>query len=102
MNKPYNDACMPCMQDVHVLFPLEQLMHRVADCEHQFANQETVTLIDWGCSYKEERGYIVLEWDSEIDAAFLHHLEVDPDVFDYCVYSVPCSAFEGQDALNIA
>jgi len=98
---------LSCMaQDVHLVFPLDQLVHRVEAYEQEFAMQEMVILIDWGCSYKQERGYLVLEWDGEVDPAFLQQLDTDVSVFDYCVYSVPFATSvvnsTAQDTLQIA
>ena len=90
---------------MHLLFPLEQLLHRVEIYEQELVKQEAVTVIDCGCSYKQEQGYMVLEGDGEVDPAFLQRLDADPDVLDYCVYSVPYIAFEEtpvQDVLNVA
>ena len=77
------------MQSIHILYPFEQMLHRAERYEQAFAENEAVTVIDWGCSYKQEQGYIVLEWDNNVDPAFLHQLDADADVLDYCVYTVP-------------
>jgi hypothetical protein len=42
-------------------------------------------------------GYIVLEWESEVDEAFIEHLAADGTVLDFTISSVPdeqCSLFE--------
>ncbi len=78
------------MQDVHIVYPFEHMLHRAEGYEQEFADDEAVAIIDWGCSYKQEQGYIVLEWDSEVDPDFLKRLDADHDVVDYSVYSVPC------------
>ncbi len=79
------------MQGIHMVYPVEQMLQRAERYEHEFAENEAVTILDWGCSYKQEQGYIVLEWMDEVDSAFLQHLDADADVLDYCVYSIPCT-----------
>jgi hypothetical protein len=80
------------MQDVHIICSKwEQLQSMVAALEEQFEVQkEEVTILDWGTSYKKEAGYIVVEWDDEVDAAFIDQLTADNDVEDFCVYTIPC------------
>ncbi len=77
------------MQDIHIVYPFEQMLQRAERYEQAFAENEAVTVVDWGCSYKQEQGYIVLEWTNEVDPTFLHQLDADTDVLDYCVYTVP-------------
>ena len=95
-----NIGGMRCLQDVHLVFPLDQLVNRVEAYEQEFKEQDAVMLIDWGCTYKQERGYLVLEWDGEVDPAFLQRLEIDVSVFDYCVYSVP-NATSVENSTNV-
>jgi hypothetical protein len=79
------------MQDVHILCTWDQLQSMVAALEEQFeAQQEEVTVLDWGTSYKRETGYIGVEWDGEVDAAFIDQLTADNHVEDFSIYSVPC------------
>jgi hypothetical protein len=79
------------MQDVHILCTWNQLQSMVAALEEQFeAQQEEVTILDWGTSYKKESGYIVVEWDDEVDTAFIDQLIADNHVEDFSIYSVPC------------
>ncbi len=98
MSDEYSESCLlfpeQGRQAVHLQFPLEQLHHRVQSYEQEFAGQEVVTMIDWGCSYKLEQGYMVLEWNEEVDLAFLQRLNADPDILDYCVYTIPNVEFE--------
>jgi hypothetical protein len=78
-------------QDVHITCALEQLYALVDTFEEQFtARQEKVTLLDWGCSYKREKGCLVLEWAEEVDEDFIAHLAADEDVDDFTVYTIPC------------
>lgn len=79
------------MQDVHIFCTWDQLQSMVAALEEQFeAQQEEVTILDWGTSYKKEAGYIVVEWDGEVDTAFIDQLTADNEVVDFSIYSVPC------------
>ncbi len=80
------------MQDIHITFPLDQFHSLVAAFEAQFAAQQPdVTLLDFGASQKQAVGYLVLEWDDEVDETFIQQLTSDPSIVDFCVYSVPCS-----------
>jgi hypothetical protein len=79
------------MQDVHITCKWDQLQSMVRGIEEQFeAQKEEVTVLDWGTSYKKEAGYIVLEWEDEVDPTFIDQLTTDNDVEDFCVYTVPC------------
>ena len=79
------------MQDVHIICKWDQLQSMVAALEEQFAAQkEKVTILDWGTSYKKEVGYIVVEWQAEVDAAFIDQLTADNGVEDFSVYTIPC------------
>ena len=73
-----------------------RLQSMVAALEEQFeAQKEEVTVLDWGTSYKKEAGYIVLEWEEEVDTAFIDQLTADNDVEDFSVYTIP-SINDGQ------
>ena len=78
------------MQDVHLTCALEHL-YTLVDAleEHCAAQREEVTVLDWGCSYKQEVGYIVLAWESEVDEAFIEHLTADSSVLDFTISGVP-------------
>jgi len=92
------------MQDIHILYPFECMVQRAEQYEQECAKNENMTIVDWGYSYKQAQGYIVLEWDDEVDPAFLHQLDADADVFDYSVYSLPYVVVEGfmiHDVLHI-
>ncbi len=79
------------MQDVHITCQWDQLQSMVQALEEQFeAQKEEVTVLDWGTSYKKETGYIVLEWEDEVDAAFIDQLTANSDVEDFSVYTIPC------------
>jgi len=81
------------MQDIHITFPLDQLEPMVAAFEAQFAAQpEEVTILAWGCSWKQEVGCLILEWMDEVDEAFIQQLTADHSILDFSVYDVPCSA----------
>jgi hypothetical protein len=78
------------MQDVHLTCALEHLYTLVdAFEEHCAARQARVRVLDWGCSYKQEVGYIVVEWESEVDEAFIEHLTADGTVLDFTISCVP-------------
>jgi hypothetical protein len=80
------------MQDVHLTCALEHLYALVDSLEEQYtAQREEVTVLDWGCSYKQTRGYIVLEWEDEVDEAFIEQLAADETIADFCVYTIPCT-----------
>jgi len=78
------------MQDVHITCALEHL-YALVDAleEHCAAQYEEVTVLDWGCSYKQEVGYIVLAWEDEVDEAFIEHLTADGTVLDFTISCVP-------------
>jgi hypothetical protein len=78
------------MQDVHLTCALVHLYALVDAFEgHCATRQGEVTVLDWGCSYKQEVGYIVLEWESEVDEAFIEHLTADGTVLDFTICCVP-------------
>ena len=78
------------MQDVHITFPLEHLHAMVAVFEEQCAaQQEEVAILDFGCSYKQVVGYIVLEWESTVDEAFIERLTADSTVLDFTISCGP-------------
>lgn len=84
------------MQDVHITCKWDRLQSMEQALEEQFEGQkEEVSILDWGTSYKKEAGYIVLEWEDEVDAAFIDQLSADSDVEDFSVYTVP-SLTDGQ------
>jgi len=79
------------MQDVHIICKWDQLQSMVQALEEQFeAQKEEVNVLDWGTSYKQEAGYIVVEWENEVDATFIDQLIADNDVEDFSVYTIPC------------
>jgi hypothetical protein len=83
------------MQDIHMTFPLDQLHLVVAAFETQFeAQRDAVTVLDFGASYKQEHGYLVLEWGDEVDPAFIDQLTADSQVTDFSIYNVPCTTDE--------
>ena len=93
------------MQDVHITFPLAHFHTMVAAFEeHCAAQRAEVTVRDFGCSYKQEVGYIVLEWENEVDEAFIEHLSADGSVLDFTISCVPvvphkqCCLFEQVEA----
>jgi hypothetical protein len=80
------------MQDIHITFPLDQLHSLVAAFEAQFeAQRDGVTVLDFGASYKQGDGYLVLEWSDEVDPAFIDQLNADSQIADFSIYSVPCT-----------
>ena len=77
------------MFDVHITFPFDQFHAMLAAFEEQFAAQhDHVLMLDCGCSQKQEVGYIVLEWDDEVDPAFIDQLTNDSTILDFCTFSV--------------
>lgn len=75
------------MQDIHITFPLDQFHALLAAFEVQFeAQQPEVTVLDFGSSYKQAVGYLVLEWADEVDESFIHQLTADNTIGDFCVY----------------
>ena len=81
------------MQDVHITCLLEHLYATVDTLEERCAVQlEEVSVLDWGCSYKQEVGYIVLEWEDKVDKAFIEHLSADGKVLDFTISCVPVIA----------
>jgi hypothetical protein len=79
------------MQDVHLTFPIEHFHAMVAAFAEQVAAQhEAVTILDCGCSSKAFHGYIVLEWEDDVDESFIAQLAADWNVLDFSVYSVSC------------
>ena len=90
------------MQDVHILCSFEQLQSAVAAFEEQFEKQkEEVVILDFGCSYKQERGYIVIEWDDGVGPTFIEQLNVDSDVLDFSIFTVSCITDDRLSALEI-
>ena len=81
------------MQDIHITFPLDQLHALLAAFEARFeAQRPDVMLLDFGSSYKQFVGYLVLEWADEVDESFIHQLTADNTIVDFSVYIIPCSA----------
>jgi hypothetical protein len=93
---------MTAMFDVHITFPLAQFHAMVSAFEGQFeAQQKEVAILDFGCSYKQERGYIVLEWEDEVDPTFIDQLYADSNVLDFSVYCIPCITDDQLSALEV-
>ena len=79
------------MQDVHIIFPLEHFHAMVVAFEEQCAAQhEDVAILDFGCSYKLQQGYIVLEWQETVSPEFIAQLDTESRVLDFTVYGIPC------------
>jgi hypothetical protein len=79
------------MQDVHITFPLEHFHAMVAAFEEQCAAQpEDVAILDFGCSYKLQQGYIVIEWNRDVDPVFIEQLSAESTILDFTMYSLPC------------
>ena len=80
------------MFDIHITFPLDQLVPMLAAFGKQFAAQpEEVTVLDWGCTYKLEHAYIVLEWSDEVADTFMEQLTADKTILDFSLFHVPCA-----------
>ena len=91
------------MQDMHITFPLEYFHAMVAAFEEQCAAQhEEVAILDFGCSYKLQQGYIVLEWNGDVDPAFIEHLSAESTILDFTMYSLPCLTDEQVSLLEQA
>lgn len=80
------------MQNVQITIrDWDQLQSMVQTLEEQFeAQKEEVSILDWETADKREAGYSVLEWDEEVDAAFIDQLTADNDVEDFSVDSISC------------
>ena len=77
------------MQDVHITFPLEHFHAMIAAFEEQCAAQhEEVAILDFGSSYKLQQGYIVLEWNGDVDPAFIEQLSAESTILDFTIYSL--------------
>jgi hypothetical protein len=91
------------MQDVHITFPLEHFHAMVAVFDEQCAAQrEEVAILDFGCSYKLQQGYIVLEWDEDVDPEFIEQLSAESNVLDFTIYSLSCLTDEQVSLLEQA
>ena len=90
------------MQDVHITFPLTHFHAMTTAFEEQFeAQQEEVVILDFGCSYKQECGYIVIEWDDEVDPTFIEQLSADGNVLDFSIFDVPSITDDQLSALEV-
>jgi hypothetical protein len=79
------------MHDVDITFPLEHFHAMVAAFEEQCAAQpEAVAILDFGCSYKLQQGYIVIEWQDTVSPEFIEYLDAESNVLDFTVYGIPC------------
>jgi hypothetical protein len=91
------------MQNVHLTFPLEHFHAMVAAFEEQYAAQpEDIAILDFGCSYKLQQGYIVLEWQDSISPEFIEYLSAESNILDFTVYSIPCLTNEQVSLLEPA
>jgi hypothetical protein len=79
------------MQEVHITCPWDHVLSLLQAFGKQFEHVEEVAVLDWGHTYKQVHGYIVLEWDDEVSQAFIDQLDADNNVIDFCIYSIPCS-----------
>lgn len=72
---------------VHFTLPAEHRDWLLAKIERWFATRAEVILVDTGVTAKDERGYIILEWEGvQIDPLFLAILHEDDLIDDYSVY----------------
>jgi hypothetical protein len=81
------------MQDIHIQCHRERVEALAEEYKQEFQGTDAVALIDWGHTRKLEQGFVVLEWDGEVDEAFLERLHDDTQIIDYDVYNVPCTEF---------
>jgi len=90
------------MQDVHIIFPLGRFHAMTTAFEEQFkAQQDEVVVLDFGCSYKRECGYIVIEWDEGVDPTFIEQLYADCNVLDFTIYCVPAITDDRLSTLGV-
>lgn len=79
------------MQEVHLTCSRERLFPMLDALTAQFqAQEDEVSIMDYGYCQKSEHSYIVLTWRDEVDEAFLARLNDAASVLDYSVYTVPC------------
>jgi hypothetical protein len=90
---PTSERRMVLMQDIHIACHREQVQTLAESYKQEFKENDAVAVIDWGCSLKQEQGFVVLECDGEIDPAFLERLQADEQILDCAIYSVPCTEF---------
>lgn len=80
------------MYDLHLTCEWNQVFSLLDALKQQLQTRaEEVTLLDWGFTSKQVQGCIILEWNDEVDEAFLDDLRANAAVLDFSVYSVPCS-----------
>jgi hypothetical protein len=60
---------------------------------HWFANRDDITLVDAGSSQKGGQGFVILEWEGEVERRMLTWLRNQETVDDYSLYT----AFHGQE-----
>ncbi len=91
------------MQDVHITFPVEHFHALVAVFVEQCAaQQEEVVVLDFGCSYKLQQAYIVIEWNDAVSPEFIEQLNTNSSVLDFSIYGVPCLTDEQVSLLEQA
>jgi hypothetical protein len=90
------------MQDVYITFPLERFHSVVAAFEEQFEAQKgDIVVLDFGCSYKLQQGYIVIEWDDDVDPRFIEQLNADCTILDFTIYCVPEATDDRLSTLDV-
>ncbi len=78
------------MQEVHLTCSREHLFPMLDALTAQFqAQEDEVSITDYGQCQKSDHSYIVLTWTDEVDETFIEQLHTDGDVLDYSVYTVP-------------
>jgi hypothetical protein len=87
------------MQEVHITCPAALVPAWVNILPQQLvAPHSDIALIDFGCSIKQKRGYVVLCWASRADQAVIAELEAEPEIEDVSIISIPesGSVFRGK------
>lgn len=74
------EAHLRCSQEI-----VETLAHSYVQ---EFKENKNVQVIRWGYTCKQRQGFIIMEWDGEVDEAFLDRLEKSKDIQDFYIQGV--------------
>jgi hypothetical protein len=83
------------VQEIHITCPVASVPSWVNRLQRHVDLHEDVALIDFGCSRKRKRGYIVLCWAGQADLAVIASLQGEPTIEDVSVVSIPESVPAG-------
>ena len=81
----------PRAQDVHITCPHDLVEQIVAEFERQFTDHSDVEVYDYGWSSKFRTGYIILNWEGQVDPVFEAQLDTDDRLEGHTVYDLPLS-----------